>query len=479
MPEFSSFDTVMIMTMIGVYIVFTSWLTMRLRSRTSSQFMVAARAMPAVIVGVLLMSEFVGAKSTVGTAQEAFISGAAAGWSVIAAAIGFLLFGLVFVRIIYRSGSYTISGAIEQRFGKSTMISVSVIMIYALLLVNVGNYISGAAAISTVMHVNLPVAMVIIAVVSTFYYVFGGLKGVAWVTLLHTLVKVIGLAIIVGLALSMTGGIGPMIHAMPDYTFTWDGKVGAPTIIAWIFGTVGAIFSTQFVIQAISSARSADEARKSCLYAAAFCIPLGLALAFIGVAAKFLFPTMKSLYALPVFLQHMHPVVAGIVAVGLIASVFVSVCTVALAIVSLMVRDFYIPYWKPTEQQQMRMTRILSIVVALVPLIFVFAVPEILRLSFFTRALRLSVSMVALVGFFLPFFSSNRGATIGLWASALATTVWYLLDNPLGIDNMYVAAFCPLLVMAIDWALGGKRAPIAAPDAALAEGGSAKGSALR
>lgn len=469
MPQFSTFDTILIMSMIGLYIVFTTWLTLRLRSRTNAQFMVASRAMPAAIVGVLLMSEFIGAKSTVGTAQEAFISGAAAGWSVLAAALGFLLFGLIFVRVIYRSGSYTISGAIEQRFGKSTMISVSIIMIYALLLVNVGNYISGAAAISTVMNVNLPVAMVIIAVVSTVYYLFGGLKGIAWITLLHTGVKVIGLAIIVGIAWSMTGGLGPMIKSMPDYTFTWDGKVGASTIIAWIFGTVGAIFSTQFVIQAISSAKSADEARRSCIYGALFCVPLGLALAFIGVASKFLYPTIKSLYALPVFLQHMNVVVAGIVAVGLIASVFVSVCTVALAIVSLMIRDFYVPYWKPTEAQQMRMTRILSLVVAIVPLIFVFAVPEILRLSFFTRALRLSISMVALVGVFLPFFSSNRGATIGLWASALATTIWYLLDNPFGIDNMYVAAFCPLVVMTIDWALGGRRTHVAS-DADATEG---------
>ncbi len=477
MPEFSTFDTVLIMSMIGIYIIFTSWLTVKLRSRTNAQFMVAARAMPAVIVGVLLMSEFIGAKSTVGTAQEAFLSGAAAGWSVLAAAIGFLLFGLVFVRVIYRSGSYTISGAIEQRFGKSTMISVSLIMIYALLLVNVGNYVSGAAAISTVMHVNLPVAMVIIAVVSTVYYLFGGLKGVAWVTLLHTTVKVIGLAIIVGIALSLTGGLGPMIKSMPDYTFTWDGKVGPSTIIAWIFGTVGAIFSTQFVIQAISSARSAEEARKSCLWGAMFCIPLGLALAFIGVAAKYLYPDIKSLYALPVFLQHMHPFVAGIVAVGLIASVFVSVCTVALAIVSLMIRDFYIPYWKPTEAQQMRMTHILSLVVAVVPLIFVFTVPEILRLSFFTRALRLSISMVALVGFFLPFFSSNRGATIGLWGSAIMTTIWYLLNNPFGIDNMYIAAFTPLVVMVIDWICGGRRTLVAAD--AVDGGASAKGSTLR
>ena len=152
--------------------------------------------MPAVVVGVLMMSEFVGAKSTVGTAQEAFQSGMAAGWAVLGASIGFLLFGLLMVKKLYNSGEYTISAAIAQKYGKSTMLTVSVIMIYALLLVNVGNYVSGAAAIATALHVSLPVAMCIIAVVSTFYYVFGGLKGVAWVTILHSAFKVVGIIII-------------------------------------------------------------------------------------------------------------------------------------------------------------------------------------------------------------------------------------------------------------------------------------------
>ena len=74
----------MILGIVALYILFTSWLTMRLRSRTTGEFMNAARCMPAAVVGVLLMSEFIGAKSTIGTAQEAFQSGMAASWSVLA-----------------------------------------------------------------------------------------------------------------------------------------------------------------------------------------------------------------------------------------------------------------------------------------------------------------------------------------------------------------------------------------------------------
>ena len=173
-------------------------------------------------------------------------------------------------------------------------------------------------------------------------------------------------------------------------------------------------------------------------------------LALIGLAAKTLYPNMSSLYALPIFLKSMHPLLAGVVTTSLVASIFVSVSTVALAIASLVVRDFYVPYWKPDPARELRMTRVFSLVIAVVPLVFVFFIPEILKLSFFTRALRLSISIVAMVGFYLPWFGSNRGATLGLLGAALATTVWYAVGNPYGLDNMYIAALAPLLVMAVE-----------------------------
>lgn len=450
MNTFNAADTALIIGMVVVYIIFTSWLSVKLRSKTNDQFMTAARSMPAVVVGVLLMTEYIGAKSTVGTAQSAFKYGAAASWSVIAAAIGFLLFGLFFVKKLYKSGEFTISGAIAQKYGNSTKIIVSLVMIYALLLVNVGNYISGAAAISTVLKVNIPVAMCIIGVVSTFYYVLGGMKGVAYVTILHTGIKYLGVMIILGVGLSLSGGIAPVMAALPDYYFTFDGKIGFNSILAWIIATGGSIFSTQFVVQAISSTKSAEDAKKSCFYAAALCVPLALALGFIGVLSRYLYPDMNSLYALPIFVQKMSPWIAGLVTTSLVAAVFVSVSTVALGIASLVVQDFYVPYFKPSPEKQFKMTRIFSIIIGFLPLLFVFILPEILKLSFFTRALRLSIAVVAMIGFYLPFFNSARGANAGLIGAAVATTAWYLLNDPFGIDDIYIALITPAIVMVIE-----------------------------
>lgn len=450
MNAFSTESTLLIVGMVVAYILFTTWLTWRLRSKSSGDFMEGSRAMPAFIVGIMLMSEYIGAKSTIGTAQAAFENGFAASWSVIGAAIGFPLFGLILVKRIYNTGKITISGAIAEKYGSSTKNIISLIMIYALLLVNVGNYISGAAAISTVLKIDLTQAAFITAVVSTFYFAFGGMKGVAWVTLLHSAIKYIGILIILYVALKMTGGVAPMIEKMPAFYWTWDGHVGASTIVAWLIGTVGSIFCTQFVIQAISSTKDVKSAKRATWVAFFFCLPIGLAMALIGVAAKFAHPDIKSLYALPVFLQDMSPWLAGIVTTSLVASIFVSVGTVALAIASLVVKDFYVPYRHPTPEREFKVTRWFSIAIGFFPLLFVLFFPEVLKLSFFTRAIRLSITVVAIMAFYLPWFKSTRGANAGLIGSCLVTSVWFLMGNPFGINNMYVALATPAIIMVID-----------------------------
>jgi Na+/proline symporter len=55
----------------------------------------------------------------------------------------------------------------------------------------------------------------------------------------------------------------------------------------------------------------------------------------------------------------------------------------------LIVRDFYVPLLKPTPENELRISRLLALPIGFLPLLLVFLVPQVLHLSFFTRALRL------------------------------------------------------------------------------------------
>jgi SSS family solute:Na+ symporter len=465
MPELQTQGTFILIGMVLAYLAVTTWLTFRYRARSTSDFMFAARSVPALVIGVLMMSEFIAPKSTIGVAQVAFDSGMAASWAVLSVALGFPLFGWLLAKKLYSTGEYTISAAIAKEYGRSTQLTVSVIMIYALLLVNVAFYVSGAAALSSAFHMSLTTSAVIIAAVSSFYCVIGGQKSAAYVSLLHTTLKCVGISIILCVALSMTGGIAPMMEKMPDYYFTWDGKIGITTIIAWTIASIGSIFSTQYIIQAVSSLKGPQDINRACWTAALLCLPVSFALGLIGVSAKFLFPNINSLYALPIFMNHMSPLLAGVVLTSFVASILVGVSSVALAISALVVRDFYVPMRQPSQEAQLRMSRLLSVPIGFLPLLFVFFAPQVLHLSFFTRALRLSISVVAIFAFYLPRFGTNRGATIGLIAATVTTTGWYVMGDPFGIDDIYIALATPAVVMLLDWLFVG--APKATPGSAI------------
>jgi len=445
--------TVLIVTvvMVVVYLAITTWLTFRYRAKTSADYMVAGRSVPAVVIGVLMMSEFIAPKSTVGVAQAAFESGMAAAWAVASVSLGFLLFGLGFAKRLYTSGEYTISAAIAQKYGRSTQLTVSLIMIYALLLVLVAQYVSGAAVLASAFGLPLTTSSILIAAISTAYCMIGGQKSTAYVSLMHTVLKIVGVIIVFGAALYMSGGVTPVVAALPPKYFTWDGSVGLTTIVAWTIASVGAIFSTQFIVQAISSLKGPQDVRGACIISAMLCLPVSLALGFIGVAAKFLFPEMKSLYAFPVFLNHLSPFLSGLVMVSIIASILVAVGTVVVATSALIVRDFYVPMAKPTAERELRVSRLLAIPIAFLPLLLVFFAPQVLHLSFFTRALLLAITVVAVFAFYFPRFGSNRGATLGLLGATVTTTGWYLMGDPFGIDDIYIALVTPAVVITIEW----------------------------
>src|ERR1700742_1762924 len=270
--------TVLVITvvLVAIYMSVTTWLTVRYRAKTSEDYMVAARSVPSIVIGVLMMSEFIAPKSTIGVAQAAFESGMAAAWAVASVSIGFLLFGWGFAKRLYASGEYTISAAIAKKYGRSTQLTVSLIMIYALLLVLVAQYVSGAAVLASAFGLSLTTSSMLIAAVSTFYCIIGGQNSTAYVSLMHTLFKMLGVLIVLGVALYMSGGVAPVVEKLQPVYFTWDGSIGLTTIIAWTIASIGAIFSTQYIIQAISSLKRAEDVRTACNISAFLCVPISL-----------------------------------------------------------------------------------------------------------------------------------------------------------------------------------------------------------
>lgn len=435
-----------------VYILITTFMGIYTKrfSKSSGEYMTGGKGFGALIIAVLMMSEFIGTGSTIGTAQTAFTKGISASLNLVTLALAFVLFAYTASKKFHRIGEYTISGAISKTYGSGARTITSLIMIYALTVVNISMYAGGAATLAAIMNVPHALAAIIVGLVTVVYVSLGGIFAVAYTNLIHAFFKYLGLILAVSFGLVAVGGFTGLSLNLKPSMFDWTG-IGWSTIIAWTIANIGSVFSTQYIVQAISSANNEAKAKKASFYSGFLVIPVGIMAALIGMAASILFPNIPSSQAFPAMTTLMNPFLGGLVVAGLIAAVFGTVAASTIGSAALLLNDFYLPFKKrATDKQALRFSRVTTIVMGLLPIPFAIFAPEILNTIFFARALRTTLAVIVIVMLYFPAFSSGLGATLGMILSVIITSAWYLAGDPLGIDNIYVAAATPFIVMCID-----------------------------
>lgn len=403
---------------------------------------------PAVLVGLMLMSEFIGTSASVGTAQEAYVSGISAAWNIIALGAGFLFYAYFLAGKYKESGHNTISGVFAEVYGPSTKIATSLVMIFALQIVAVALYAGGGAILSVLLAVDRTLATVICGVVAVLYVFVGGMRSVVYTNVIHSLMKYAGIGIALYFGLSKVGGLAALQARLPAEMFSWT-NVGLSQIFAWFIAGIGATFSTQYVIQAINTVETRQNAQIASLSAALLLVPFGIATALIGMCSQLLFPGIKSINAFSALIGDMNGPMAGLVAAGLAASLFGTIAAISVSTATLLYKDFYIRFVGAhgDESRSLNFVRIATVVVGLLPIVLAIYTPNILQMTFLAKAIRASLSVLVLLVFYAPWFGTRSGALLSIIGSMIVTIAWFLLGNPFGIDNAYVALVFPLVIM--------------------------------
>jgi SSS family solute:Na+ symporter len=241
--------------------------------------------------------------------------------------------------------------------------------------------------------------------------------------------------------------------------FSWT-HVGVSQILAWFIAGVGATFSTQYVIQAINTVESPQKARAASFSASLLLVPFGIATALIGMCALVLHPGIKSINAFSALIADMNGLMAGLVAAGLAASLFGTIAAISVATATLLYKDFYTRFVKAgdDEGRSLIFVRAVTVIVGLLPIALAIYTPNILQMTFLAKAIRASLSVLVLLVFYAPWLGTKGGALVSILGSMVATIVWFLMGNPFGIDNAYVALVLPLVVMGASSLLNWTRA---------------------
>lgn len=434
------------------YFALMSYITYRVRRHAnSSEGMTAGgRNFPAYLIGALLLSEFIGASVSIGTAQKGFELGISAAWNLVALSLGFLLLALVLVKKYKESGQSTISGILAATYGEPVRYAASVLTIVALSIVAVALYAGGGAVLAAVLHIDKTLAILLVGAITVAYVSLGGMRSVVYTNFSHSIVKYLGMILALAYALEATGGVGRLQASLPASMFDWD-AIGWGQIVAWMIGGIGSIFATQYVIQALVSTDNPAVAKRACFYVASLMIPFGLMAALVGMCGVVLYPGVKSIDAFPTLIAHMPAFSASIMVVGLAGALFGGISATTLASATLAMKDFYNPFFNKNgdDRKSLVFVRIAVAVAGLLPLVLALSAEKLLMIAFLGKALRATLAVLVLMAFYAPRFGTPRGAFVGVLLSVVATIGWFLAGNPYGIDSSYLALAVPLLAMGV------------------------------
>ncbi|MGU3463626.1 sodium:solute symporter family protein [Methylobacterium sp. C33D] len=421
--------------------------SVRRHARSAGSFTSGGTRYPAFLIGFLLMSEFIGTATSVGTTQTAYRVGVSAAWNVLALAVGFVLYAILLAPRFKELGENTISGALNKAYGRPTKLATSIIMIFALQIVAVSTYAGGGTILAGLLNVDRTSAIVITGIVATLYVSVGGMRSVIYTNVLHAVVKYLGILAAVAFGLSQVGGLANLQARVPEAMFAVD-TVGWSQIFAWMVAGIGAVFSTQYVIQAINTVQDGRTARQASFYCAFLLVPFGIGAALVGVCAAALLPGIPAIQALPGLIARMDDLLAAIVVAGLAGSLFGTISALSIGAATLLFKDFYHSRLQgEAGTSSLRFVRSMTVLVGLIPIPLAIFAPDILKVTFLAKSLRATLAVLVIFAFYAPRFGTPRAAVVSILVSLVLTIGWFLAGDPGGIDNAYVALVIPLAVM--------------------------------
>ncbi len=286
----------MLLTAVIIYIIITiavgAWSSKLVKN--SNDFVLAGRQLPLFLSASALFATWFGSETIFGASSEYLEHGLQ---GVIedpfGGALCLVLFGMFYLRPMYRMDVLTIGDVYKKIFGKKVEFFASIFMIPAYFGYVAAQLVALALIFSSIADISIGSGIVLGAAIVVFYTFLGGMWAISITDFIQTILIVVGLVWVTVLISSRAGGIMPILDSAPEGSFkffpdanpiSWINYLGA-----WMVLGLGSIPS-QDIYQRVMSAKSEKVGIRSTYLAGGFYLTIGLLPLFIALGAKHLYP---------------------------------------------------------------------------------------------------------------------------------------------------------------------------------------------
>ena len=420
------------------------------RIKNTSDFAVAGRSLPLIMVITTTFATWFGAETVMGVPAK-FVQGGlnAVIEDPFGAGTCLILVGLFFATKLYKLNLLTIGDYYRERYGKGIEIFCSV----AIILSYLGWVAAQITALGLVFSVLTngamapAVGMVIGTLAVLIYVVVGGFLAVALTDFIQMIVLVIGMSIIAFFAADLAGGAGRVFdmaaHAdlwrlWPEPTFT-DIIFFFAAAITMMFGSI----PQQDVFQRVMSAKDAPTARTGAVIGGASYILFGFVPMFIVAAAVVVMgdnamDIAKNDYQrlLPTFVMTKMPLIMQILFFGALLSAIKSTSSATLLAPSTSFTENILKNIRPgmSDKQQLFAMRVTIVVFAALVLAYAIAMEGTSIYELVSSAYQ-----VTLVAAFVPLVmglywkrATTQGAILSIGAGLFVWIIFFPQISTLG-----------------------------------------------
>ena len=284
-------------TIIAIYLTWIVWDGLRLtrRSHEIEGYFLAGRSLPWWAVGLSVMATQLSAITMIGTTGQGYADGMRFLQFYYALPLAMIILSVTLVPFFHNARVYTAYEYLERRFDAKTRAFTSFLFLLSRSM-SLGVVISAPAVVlSVVLGLSVTSTVLLIALPTAVYTMFGGVQAVTLTDVKQMVLIVFALlASIVVLVLALPPEVGVLqaLHIAGaagrlqtfDFTFDlsnqytfWSGMIAALFLFCSYFGT------DQSQVQRYLTARSVDEARESLLMSGYWKIPLQALVLLVGV----------------------------------------------------------------------------------------------------------------------------------------------------------------------------------------------------
>jgi SSS family transporter len=406
--------------------------------RNPKDFMLAGRQLPLFLSASALFATWFGSETIFGASSEYLEHGLLGVMEdPFGGALCLLLFGLFYLKPIYRMNLLTLGDVFLRLFGKRVELLTAVFMVPAYFGFVAAQLVALGLILGAVTGISLTTGIILSACIVVFYTFLGGMWAISITDFVQTIIIVIGLIWVAILVISNAGGIMPILAQSPEGSFQFfpspNPKDWLNYIGAWAIIGLGSIPS-QDIYQRVMSAKSERVARTSLYLAAAFYLTFGLFPLFIALGAKVLYPelylTNPQMLLPEMVLQHGGLAIQIIFFGALCSAIMSTTSSVMLAPAAIIGENIVKPALKKkfSDEKMLLLLRVNILIVALIATLLASWSSNIYELIG-------ESSMLLLVSLFVPLTaglywkrSSPAGATWAIFAGSLSYLLFYPWD---------------------------------------------------